>query len=418
VDANNRGLDWIVLTNGTKVIELRRDATNHLWRMIRPFPARADTDRITDALQRLQAARVTQFVTDDAKADLTAFGLQPADLDLWLGRGTNFAGAVHVGKTLTNDSTQVFVKRESWNTVVTTAKEPLSPWRGSVNDFRDSHLLELTAPVAEIEVHGPDNFTLQRQGSNDWQIAGEKFPADAENAQLFIKTLAGLRVPESGFVKDVVTAPDLPTYGLETPTRQITLRSAAGDTNSVLVQLSFGTNQNNEVFVRRADEDFVYAVTVEDFNRLPEAAWEFRERRIWDFTEGDVAQITLHQGGKTRQIVRNGLNKWSLAAGSQGIINPPAIEETAHRFGGLTAAGWVGRNVTEPEKLGFNTNNLQIVIELKNGAKYTVDFGAELPSSQTALAAVTLDGERWAFVFPPVLYQFVLSYLTIPANVP
>ena len=353
VDANNSGLDWIVLTNGTKAIELRRDATNHLWRMIRPFPARADAERITDALQHLQTARVTQFITDDPKADLAAFGLQPADLDLWLGHGTNFISAIHVGKSPTNDSTQVFAKREGWNAIVTTAKEPLSPWRGSVNDFRDSHLLELTAPVAEIEVHGQDNFTLQRQGSNDWQIVGEKFPADAENVQLFIKTLAGLRVAESGFVKDVVTAPDLPAYGLATPTRQITLRSAAGDTNSVMVQLSFGTNQNNEVFVRRADEDFVYAVTTEDFNRLPESAWEFRERRIWNFTEGDVAQITLHQNGKTRQIVRNGPNKWSLAAGSQGIINPPAIEETAHRLGELTAAGWVGRNVTEPEKFGL-----------------------------------------------------------------
>ena len=47
-----------------------------------------------------------------------------------------------------------------------------------------------------------------------------------------------------------------------------------------------------------------------------------------------------------------------------------------------------------------------------------MDFGAELPRVQTALAAVTLDGERWAFVFPPVPYQFVLSYLTIPANAP
>jgi hypothetical protein len=417
VDANNRGLDWIVLTNGAKVIELRCDATNHLWHMIRPFPARADADRITDALQRLQTARVAQFVTDDAK-DLTAFGLQPADLDLWLGLGTNFIGAVHVGKTLTNDSTQVFVKREGsnavWNAIMATAREPLLPWRGSVNDFRDSHLLESLAPVAEIEVHGRDDFILRRQGSNTWQIAGEKFPGDAENAQLFIKTLAGLRVVE--FVKDVVTAPDLPAYGLAKPARQITLRSTAGDTNSVIVQLSFGigTNENNEVFVQRADEDFVYAIAMNDFNRLPEAGWEFRERRLWDFTEGDVAQITLHQGGRTRQIVRNGLNKWSLAAGSQGIINPPAIEETAHRFGGLTAAGWVGRNLTEPEQLGFNTNSLQIVIELKNGAKYTVDFGKEVPAAQTALAAVTLDGERWVFVFPPVLYQFVLSYLTIP----
>jgi hypothetical protein len=225
-----------------------------------------------------------------------------------------------------------------------------------------------------------------------------------------------LRVAE--FVKAVVTAPDLPTYGLATPTRQITLRSTAGDTNSVVVQLSFGTNQNNEVFVRRADEDFVYAVTVEDFNRLPESAWEFRDRRIWRFNEADVAQITIHQDGRTRQIVRNGANKWSLAPGSQGIVNPPALEETTHRLGELTAAGWVGRNVTEPEKYGWTTNSLQIIVELKNGEKQTVDFGTELPQAHTALAAVMLDGERWVFVFPPVLYQLVTFCLTIPANTP
>ena len=412
VNVNNSGLDWIVLTNGTKVIELRRDATNHFWRMIRPFPARAAADRITDALQHLQTARVTQFVTDNPKVDLTAFGLQPADLDLWLGRGTNFISAIHVGKSPTNDPTQVFARRERWNAVVMTAKEPLSPWRGSVNDFRDSHLLELTAPVAEIEMQGQDNFTLQRQGSNDWQIVGEKFPVDAENAQLFIKTLAGLRVAE--FVKDVVTPPDLPAYGLATPMRQITLRSAAGDTNGVIVQLSFGTNQNNAIFVRRADEDFVYAVTAEDFNGLPEAGWEFRERRIWNFTEGDLAQITIHQNGKTRQMVRTGPNKWSLAAGSQGIVTGRDLEQAAHWLGQLAAIGWVGRNVTEPEKYGLNTNNLQITFELKNGEKHSVDFGTELPSSQTALAAVTLDGERWVFIFPQGPYQFVLSYLTIP----
>jgi hypothetical protein len=44
-----------------------------------------------------------------------------------------------------------------------------------------------------------------------------------------------------------------------------------------------------------------------------------------------------------------------------------------------------------------------------------VDFGAH---DNGVLAAVTLDGGRWAFEFPPVLYQFVLSYLTIPENIP
>jgi hypothetical protein len=415
VDAGQCDFDFIVLTNGAKVIELHRDATNHLWRMTRPLQARADNDRITDALQQLRSASAVRFVTDDPKADLSTFGLQPADLDLWFGCGTNFSAAIHAGKSTTNDASQIFAKREGWDAVFTTAKDTLAPWHGAVNDFRDPRLLELTAPVAEIEVHGENNFMLQRDGTNAWRLAGEKFSADAANTQAFIKLLASLRVAE--FVKDVVTAPDLETYGLAAPRRRIILSSLAGDTNAVIAQLLFGTNQTGEVFVKRADEDFVYGIALADFNRLPEAGWEFRDRRIWSFSEDDVAQITLHQNGRTRQVVHTGPNKWSLAPGSQGIINPPAIEETAHRFGELAAVGWVARNITEPEKYGLNTNNLQVVIELKDGEKDSVDFGAQI-SDQTALAAVMLDGERWAFVFPPTLYQFVLNYLTIPANVP
>jgi hypothetical protein len=411
VAADGNDCDSIVLTNGAKIIEFHRDATNHFWRMIRPLQARADSDRITDALQQLQTAQVSQFVTDDAKTDLTTFGLQPADIDLWLNRGTNSISAIHAGKSATNDAAQIYARREGWSTVFTTAKEPLAPWHGTVNDFRDPHLLELNAnaPVAEIEVHG----------TNDWKIVGEKFPADTENVQLFIKLLADLRVAE--FVKDVVTAPDLPAYGLATPTRQIILRSAIGDSNAVIAQLDFAV-QTNGIFVHRADEDFIYSITPEDFNRQPVAGWEFRDRRIWNFNETNVAQITLRQNGKTRTMIRDGVNKWSPAPGSQGwqgiVNNPPAIEETVHRLGELTAAGWVGRNVTEPEKFGLAPDNLEITVELKNGDKFSTAFGTELPNAHTALAAVTLDGERWAYVFPPVLYQFVLSYLTIPANAP
>ena len=418
VDVGRFGLDWIVLTNGNRVIELRRNPTNRLWRLIRPFPARADAEHITEALQQLQTARATRFVTDDPRADYSAFGLQPAQLDLWLGHGTNLTSALHLGKSPTNDPAQIYLQRDAWPVIATTAREPLTPWRGPVNDFRDSYLLELTAPVGEIVVSGRNPFTLQQSVSNTWQIIGEKFPVDAGSVQAFLGTLAGLRVAEEGFdgfVKDVVTEPDLPTYGLETPAKQITLYTVPDDTNSVLVQLSFGTNQNGRVYVRRSDENFVYAVKTDAYNRLPEMGWEFRERHLWNFTEADVAQITMRQNGQTRQVVHNGPNKWSLAPGSQGIINPPAIEETAHRLGELTVAGWVGRNVTEPEPYGFKPENLSLTVELKSGAQYSVDFGAPI-SNQTALASVMLDGERWVFVFPPIVYQFVAGYLTIPAS--
>ena len=409
--------DLLVITNGTKVIELRRDATNQFWRMTRPLAARADNDRIVTALQGLRSAQIARFVTDDPKADLSTYGLLPASLDLWLGSGTNLTDGVHLGKPTPDNPALVFARREGWNSVLAVTNDVFAPWRGTVNDFRDPRLLELTAPVAEIDVRGTNHFTLQAHGSNDWTLVGEKFPIDAESVNDFIGLVAGYRITE--FVKDNNTATDLQGFGLAAPagTNQITLLSKVGDTNSVLAQIIFGTVETNRVYVKRADENYVYALNPADFRRvtLPESGWVFRDRRIWNFSETNVVQITLHQNGKTRTLLRNGVNLWSVAAGSQGMITPAAIEESVHRLGGLTALGWVKRNPAMNEG-GFNTNNLQITVELKTGEKLSVDFGIEIPRANTALAAVTLDGERWVFVFPPVTYQFVSTYLTIPPD--
>ena len=407
--------DWIVITNGTKTMEFRYDAASQAWRMIRPLQARADGAKLVAALQQLRAGKVSQFVSDDPRADLSSYGLQPAELDIWVGRGTNMFAGILVGKNLPETNSEVYAYRAGWNSVLAVDKGVFAPWRGTVNDYRDTYLLGPVKSVAEIDVKGEKPFTLRQTESNTWALVGEKFPADAESVKAYLKTLSSLTVD---FVKDVVTPADLQSFGLTPPSREIILRGKAGDTNSVLADLMFGATDTNRIFAKRGDEDFVYSLPLDQLARLPENGWEFRDRQIWDFSETNVVQVTLQQGGKTRQIIRNGENKWSLAPGSQGIINPPAIEETMHRLGSLAAAGWVGRNITDSKKYGLDQGNLSITVELKSGEKLSLDFGLELAQGKTALAAVTLDGERWAFVFPPVLYQFVATYLTIPQNTP
>jgi hypothetical protein len=409
-------VNWLVITNGTQAIELRHDVTNRLWRMIRPLQSRANNLLIVSALGQLSTAKILRFVSDDPKPDLASYGLDPAALDVWLGEGTNFLTAIHVGKEVTNMTGEVYARREGLNAIVTTPKEPLAPWRGSVNDFRDPNLFELTAPVAEIEVRGPNNFTMQQRGTNAWAEAGEKFSVDLDLARVFVQSLASLRIAD--FAQDVVTPSGLQNFGLASPPLQITLRSATGDTNSVIAQLLFGTTNNNkQIYVKRGDEDFVYAIDKSKYDALPWTTGDyFRDRHAWNFSETNVAQVTLHQNGKTRTMIRNGTNDWSLAAGSQGIINTPEVEETVHRLGQLTVEGWLGRKFND-DNVGLSTNNLSITVELKSGEKYTLDFGREV-LKQTALAVTTLDGERWAFVFPPALLQLVAESLTIPANTP
>ena len=409
-------VDWLVITNGAKAIELRRDATNRLWRMTRPLQTRADSEYITTALQQLRAAKVTRFITDDPKADPAAYGLSPSGLDVWLGHGTNYLGALHAGKDSTEDPSQLYARREGWSSVVATAKETMVPWRGDVNDFRDPHLMTYTGPVTEIEVTGDNNFTLRRQGTNQWAVAGEKFPVDMENLTLFVRLLANLHVTE--FVKDVVTAADLQGFGLApTNSRTIALRSVPGDTNTTVARIIFGATETNKVYVKRGDEDFVYALALPDVKQLPTDAWQFRDRRVLNFSVTNVAGITMHQGDRTLQVLRNGGGEWSVAPGSQGLVDTKGLEETAKQFGTLTTPLWLGRNFSAEDgekNFGLGTNDLQVTFELKSGEKYALDFGTKL--KETALVGATLDGERWAFVFPPVIYPLVEIYLNIPGT--
>lgn len=408
-------LDWLMVTNGSQAIELRRDATNRLWRMVRPLQARANNFRIVTAIQQLNAAKVSKFVNDDPRADLSVYGLEPAALAVGLGYGTNLETAILVGKDANSLGNEVYARREGWNTVVSTPKEPLASWRGTVNDFRDPNLVELTAPVAEIEVQGENAFLLRQCGSNNWVAVGEKFPIEADQVTGFEKMFASLRIAD--FAQDVVTAAGLQSFGLAHPVSMVTLRSAAGDTNSVIAQVLFGLATNNEVYAKCSGENFVYGIALDQMKALPLKADYFRERHVWDFSETNVASVTLRQNGQTRQMIHGGVNDWALAPGSQGIISSTAaVEEAMHRLGQLTVAGWIGRGIS-PEQIGQTTNSLSITIELKSGAKYGVDFGADVKPG-VAFAATTLEGDRWTFVFPPILYPFVADYLTIPAATP
>ena len=402
--------DWIVITNGARVIEFRR--TNQLWRMIQPLNARADAARIAAALQSLATAQAARFVTDDAKADLTTYGLEPAATDLWLGRGTNFFSSVHAGKIFADDTNQIYVRRDSFSSVAVTAKENFAAWTGEVNDFRDSHLLGFNAAVAEIAVRGPEmNYTLAYIPDHGWTVAGEKYAADAWSVLNLVTNIAAWRAAD--FVIDVPTATDLEKCGLANPSRRITFRGGATGTN-VVAEILFGKEDAGRIIVKRADEDFIYALAKKDFDRLPENGWEFRARRVWNFSETNVASVTLRQGGQTRTLLRQGTNDWSLAPGQAGQFNPLAVEETVRRLGTLDADAWVPRTPSALEIYGFNTNNLQLTIELKSAEKLVLDFGNAVPQTQKYFAVTTLDGERWPFVFPVVLTHYVGQYLTIP----
>lgn len=417
VDLRGLVFDRISITNaGKAAIVLQRDATNTTWRITEPLPARADARHIYESLLKLHGVGISRFVSDGPRADLDTLGLLPAELALAFASGTNPAALLQFGRT--NADGQFFARREGMNSIFTVPGEPLAPWREQFEKFRERQLLSLPAELAEIEVLAAENFVLQRKSSNAWQLAAAKFPVDAAGVNDFLAALTNLEIVE--FVKDAVTKSDLARYALTSAVYQVFLKTptAASATNATLLHVSFGSNVVENIFAHRADEGSVYAVKLADFQKLPTAGWQLRERRIWNYSENDLARVVIHQDGKTRELIRRGTNSWSFAPGSQGIINGLAVEIAARGFGELTATAWVAHGPAALEaRYGITTNSLALTFELKRGGKFDLQFGALSPA-QYPYARVTLEGEPWVFEFSTALFALVSNYLTIPATVP
>ena len=55
------------------------------------------------------------------------------------------------------------------------------------------------------------------------------------------------------------------------------------------------------------------------FDRLPKAYWQLRDRAIWHFESNEVVAIDIHQRGGHLRYTRDEHNQWTLPPGSSVI---------------------------------------------------------------------------------------------------
>ncbi len=405
---------------GNNSFELQFNVTNYMWRMIRPLETRADNVKANDLLQKLIPLQITEFVSDDANADLDKFGLLTPDLEIILSAGTNEVFALQIGQSPTNNPSLVFAKKRNRPNVFLIPKEPLAGWRLPYTDFRERHLATLPEKqIDHIEIGGEDNFVLNKHTNGTWLISNSATVADGS---LVDELLTRLNLCEIEVEKNVVT--DFSNYGLEKPLLHYTLSVSNKTTNQFradpVTEINFGTN-GGKIFAHRSDESSVYSIKAEDFQFFPTASWQMRDRRIWNFDSADVVNVLIQQKGQSRQLIRNAKGDWIIAPGYQGIVNTFALEEALHRLGELKAVFWTARGQANLVKYGFKEADYQISLQLKrNGKIETLDleFGG-MSEFQHPYAAVTLEGEKLIFEFPwPLYYDFIAHELTLTQELP
>jgi hypothetical protein len=403
------------------------ELTNQQLMVTRPTPARADPVKFSSLLRKIESAQITQFVTDNIRADLEPYGLQPPELEVAFGEGTNDLVVVQFGRAPPNDPSVVYVRRMAQTNIVLASREILDAFQTTFSELRDLHLVALPPNGPDsIEVTGTgsatENFIVRRTTNATWTVGESTSETSvlADNAVMrdWIDRLATL---EGTVEKDVVT--DFKTlYNLDPPARQYILRMSltnanGGMSNVVIGVVQLGARQDNKVFARRPDEATVYSLAPSAVARLPYAAWQLRDRRVWTFTTNQVARLTVRHGGASKTILRNANGSWSFAEGSVGIINNAAMEEIMYGLGELRASAWVAQGAERKAQFGFHDTGDQFTIDLRNGDKprtLVLEFGDPKHPSPSKLpyAMATADGQTFIFEIPPAIYIELLRNLT------
>jgi len=392
--------------------------TNGQFYLTKPTPARADRAHMDALLLKLINEPVAEFVSDNVRGELDVWGLQPPEAELAFGSGTNDSVVVQFGKSPSNGV--VYARRLMNNNVVLVSRSVLDAVQIPANELRDLHLLSFNpANVQSLDITAEQSFSVARQGSNSWVVTDpQQTPADTELVRDVLRLFTGM---QGEIEKDVVT--DFGVYGLAQPLRRYVLTGGSGtaETNRPLAWLDIGGRRDGRIYAR-GPESTVFSVDAAYVDRLPVAAWQLRDRRVWSFTTNQINRLTIHHKGQTRQVARSAGGQWRLESGSGIISDPYSIEETMYRLGELRAAVWVDRGEGKRQLYGFREDGDKLVIELKGGDKpqvLTLEFGDRAQSSCPYALAV-VDGQSWIFEFPLALHiqgiQRLFSQVMIPAS--
>lgn len=387
-----------------------------IWRIAQPIVVRADQGKVDGLLDKLHGLQAESFATDKA-ADLTTYGLDQPQLELTV-YTTEHEGAITVqfGGAVKDDATKVYCRRKGSDTVLTVRSDALKDFNVPVNDLRDKKLADLNADDARQIAIGFANQPIRlAKEKDDWKLSEPETIA-AENSEVsnLLSTLTGLEVKE--FVADVVTDPA--KYGLDHPYYTIAVKkdappppttpatatvagtnapAASATTNVVAtagkaaagaaaakpelvtaIELQFGKEDREKkiIYVKRADEPYIYAVENSAFEKLPKTALALRNRTLITTEKSKVTKFTRQQGTTAITIEKKD-DKWKLAPGVQGVLDTNVVDDVLWAITGLNAEKFISVSAADKAKFGLDKPAWTLSFDVnENGTNKT--FGLSL----------------------------------------
>ena len=338
------------------------------WRIVKPRPLRADTDLISEFLDKLEGAKAVEFV-DDAPKSLQPYGLdKPSKVTVWVGKDKDRAARTLLVGRPVPEKKGVYVKREGEPGVILTAEAVWTVFPKTVGAIRDKTVVSYASDkLAKIEItHGRETLGLEKEGTG-WKItAPEALRADSGAVTQILWKIRDLQA--LGFLSE--GAAEVPRF-LSKPEVIVRLwETGAKEPKTLLLQSSNERRGGQPAALAAVQgEGPVVLVAGKALTELTPSVAQLRDRTVFPtFDLGDVKRARVSGGDKPLIVEKSGETDWKQVEPARGATKDGRV---ANVLLALKSLKWkeIASKGGDDAKFGVDRPELEVSVFKADGTE-------------------------------------------------
>ena len=338
------------------------------WQLTRPAARAADSEVVTDFLEKLGAARVKEFA-GEAPASLQSYGLdRPFRVDIQTGRDKDRATKTLLVGRVDPTKQGVYAMRPGEPSVLLLPEDVWKALPKSMATLRDKTVVTFDRDkVAKIEIDGAHGSVTLARENNQWRIvAPEAVGADQVEAGALLRKLGELRA--QAFVTE--DASGIPRY-LAKPELRVTITPAGGAATTLLLAPSPDRRGSQpSAYAAVAGSGPLVLVDAGALKDLGRTLNDLRDRRLLgDVEPKDVKQVALKRGAQSMVLERHGDSEWRMVEPSKGAAKSTKVDDLLYTARALKWKDIVAPRGEEPARYGLDAPELEITLRRADGSE-------------------------------------------------
>jgi len=339
------------------------------WQIVKPAAYRADGDVVSDFLDKLDAARVKEFVAESPPS-LAPYGLdRPATATIWTGKDKDRSSKTLLFGRGDVDKKGVYVMRAGEPGVMLVPDELWTAFPKTVAALRDKTVVAYQQDkVDRVEIESPKGKVVIARDGTGWKItAPDAVQADSGAVSSLLWSLRDLRA--SAFLSDAPA--DIARF-VKKP--EVTIRiweEGAKEPKTVFVGPSPEVRGGKPAAVAAVEgQGPVALVDAKALGDLAKSEMDLRDRSLFPaFELADVKRARLMAAGKPVVVERSGESDWKVLEPSRGSAKGDKVTNLVLGLKSLRWKDIVSPKGDDPSRYGLDHPELEVSLYKGDGAE-------------------------------------------------